>query len=717
VANPAASAPRNPESGNDGTSAATQSPTQRPTVDLTALTDRDDFLLELGEALGGQASVNPVDSVDAAAAQLASTKRGQMLVIDARTASDLRADVQRAAQQAPHAVIVVFAEADAEKQVASTVKGTSVFAVLTLPIAGAKTTAVLDAAIADAAGRIAAARAAGAERPAASGSAGTVTLDAFRPAASQAQEPTEPPEGGRNWGLWVGVGAAVMALAAGGAWYFTHGGTATGTHAPVASTAVGSRAGAISQSVAPLPQPMVDTSIVAGHVDDLLEQARRAMRDRRYTAPTGNNALVYYRSALAAEPTSGEAKDGLRRVGDVCVSRFNDAMSGAHYNDAALALATLKLAEPSDAHLGAFQLQLSTAEITQALAGGHANRAAALLRQAQQSGAVPAAQLATWRAELARIEQTDKVQSLAGLVRARIRSDELTSPANDSAASYLAQLRAAAPTAPATEQANSELIAAFLAKAQQKALAGDAVGEDRWLSAARANGASAAQLAQLQRQVASAQAKAAHLKTDRLVSLVRDRLSSGALTSPAGDSAADYLQQLDDGHPTGAAQGAAARDKEILAGKLIARARAEMRSQDSAQADADLAAATNWGASAAAVAAVQREQAASSEAPAQAAAKPDLAALAAQLKRTEYVAPQYPDEAMNDRVSGSVIVEYVVDKRGHTRDIKVTQSTPPGVFNRAAIDAVGQWRYRPAKFDGRPVEVPVRTLIRFVLPK
>ena len=67
---------------------------------------------------------------------------------------------------------------------------------------------------------------------------------------------------------------------------------------------------------------MVDTSIVAGHVDDLLEKARRAMRDRRYTAPTGNNALVYYRSALAADPTSGEAKDGLRRVGDVCDLAF-----------------------------------------------------------------------------------------------------------------------------------------------------------------------------------------------------------------------------------------------------------------------------------------------------------------------------------------------------------------------------------------------------------
>src|SRR6185437_10043362 len=155
VANPASSAPRNLEAASSGTPAATPSPTQRPTVDLTALTHRDDFLLELGEALGGQASVNPVDSVATAIAQLASAKRGQMLVIDSRATSDVRSDVHRATQQAPNAVVVVFAEADAEKQIASAVKGTSVFAVLTIPIEGAKTAAVLDAAVTDAVSRTA----------------------------------------------------------------------------------------------------------------------------------------------------------------------------------------------------------------------------------------------------------------------------------------------------------------------------------------------------------------------------------------------------------------------------------------------------------------------------------------------------------------------------------------------------------------------------------
>ncbi len=715
MANPASSAPRSLESGNGENAAVTPSPTQRPTVDLTALTDRDDFLLELGEALGGQASVSPVDSIDTAMGQLGSTKRGQMLVIDARATSDVRADVQRATQQAPNAVVVLFAEADSEKQTAAAVKGTSVFAVLTIPLEGPKTTAVLDAAIADAVSRSAAARGPASERPG-SAAAPTPRLDSFRPTMSySSREPEEPQEGGPKRALWAGLGLAFVALGAGAAWYFAHGKASTAPHATGHASGTISSARAASRSAAAaLPQPVVDTSIVAGRVDDLLEKARRAMRDRRFTAPTGNNALVYYRSALAADPTSGEAKDGLRRVGDVCISRFHDAMSGDHYNQAALALATLKLADPSDPHWGTFQLQLSSAEIPQALSNGKADRAAALLRQAQQSGAVPATQLTAWRGELSHLKQADKAQRLAALVRKRIRAGELTGPAGDSAADYLTQLQAAAPSAPATKQAASALVAALFGEAQQSALSGNTADESRWVAAARANGASSAEVAQFQRQLASAQIKAAHLRADHLATLVRDRLSSGALTSPAGDSAADYLRELQDTHPTGSALDAAAEDRGLLAAKLIARAHSEMQLGEIEQADADLAAATSWGASAAATAAVR--QASSAPRARRAAAGPSFMELAARLRRIHYVPPRYPDHAMNDRLSGSVIVQYVVDKKGYTTDVKVIQSSPPGVFDRAATDAIRRWRYKPAEYDGHPVEVPVRTLIRFVLP-
>ena len=718
MANPASSTPRNLDSGNTGTSAQTPTSTQRPTIDLTALTSRDDFLLELGEALGGQASVHPVDSIDGALGQLKSTKRGQMLVIDARGTSDVRADVQRAAQQAPHAVVVVFAEAEAERQIASAVKSTPVFAVLTIPIEGPKTAAVLEAAIADAVNRTAAARSAGTERPGPGGSAGTLTLDAFRPAPadSPASEPEEPQGGGRNWALWGGVGVVAVALAVGGAWLFTRGKPAAG-HPGAAAPAVNALpSGPAAQSTAAASEPTVDTSIVAGQVDDLLEKARRAMRERRYTAPTGDNALVYYRSALAADPKNGEAKDGLRRVGDVLTSRFTGAMTGSHYADAALALATLKLAQPSDSHLGTFQLQLSTAEISAAITQGNAERAAALLRQAQQSGLIPAAQLATWRAQVSHLQQADKAQTLSALVLDRIRSDELTSPAGDSAQAYLGQLQAAAPSAPETARASNALIAALLGKARQNALAGDSADESRWLAAARASGASAAELSQFQRQLASAQVKSARLKTDHLVALVRERLGNGALTSPVGDSAADYLRQLDDSQPTGTAEAAAAQARGELAAKLIARARSEMSSGKRDQANSDLTAAGSWGASAAAIAAVQRLSSASQAAP-QAAAGPDLQALAAQLQRTRYVPPQYPESALDDRVSGSVTVAYVVDTKGRVKSVRVTQSSPRGIFDRAAVDAIREWRYRPAIYNGQPVEVPVRALIRFELPK
>jgi TonB family protein len=612
----------------------------------------------------------------------------------------------------------VFAETDAERQVASAVKGTPVFALLTTPIEGPKATAVLDAAIADAVHRTAAARTGGTERPEAGGASGTLTLDAFRPAMSHssAKEPEVPDGGGRKWALWGVLGLVVIALAAGGAWFLTRGHSASGGAGPATPTVVASHSAPAGSVAAALPEPAVDTSIVAGQIDDLLEKARHAMRDRRYTAPTADNALVYYRSALAADPTNGEAKDGLRRVGDVLVSRFENAMTASHYGDAALALAALKLARPADSHLGAFQLQLSTVEISKALAEGNADHAAALLHQAEQSGGIPAAQLATWRAQVSHLQQSNKVQTLAGLVLDRIRSDELTSPAGDNAQAYLGELQAAAPSAPATQRATNELVTAFLGKARQNALAGDSADENRWLGAARASGASATELNDFQRQLASAQAKAAHLKTDHLVAVVRERLEGGALTSPEGDSAADYLRQLEDSHPTGTAETAMAQDRGELATKLITRARSEARSGERDAANADLTAAKSWGASAAALATVQRASA-PGESPTQPASGPDLQALARQLQRTRYAAPQYPDQALDDRISGSVTVEYVVDEKGRTKNVRVTQSSPRGVFDRVAIDAIRAWRYRPAKYNGKPVEVPVRTLIRFELPK
>ena len=90
---------------------------------------------------------------------------------------------------------------------------------------------------------------------------------------------------------------------------------------------------------------------------------------------------------------------------------------------------------------------------------------------------------------------------------------------------------------------------------------------------------------------------------------------------------------------------------------------------------------------------------------------------ASSLKRLRTPSPEYPDTALAQRIAGSVTLEFTVDTSGETRDIHVVEATPPGVFDQAAISAVKHWRYAPLLVNGAAVDVPVRTRMRFELPK
>jgi len=61
-----------------------------------------------------------------------------------------------------------------------------------------------------------------------------------------------------------------------------------------------------------------------------------------------------------------------------------------------------------------------------------------------------------------------------------------------------------------------------------------------------------------------------------------------------------------------------------------------------------------------------------------------------------------------------VIVEYWVTKTGAVRDPVVIDAKPPGIFNRAAINAALKYKYKPKVINGEPVDVPgVKTRITF----
>ena len=132
------------------TGSAGVSPAIQPAADITAITTRDDFLLELGQTLGGQAAVRPVDSLEGALESIAGGKRGQVLAIDAREVANVRAAVDAAHAAAPRAVVLVFAESAAEKQLGASLRGSNVFAVLPMPLDPRKTQAVVEGALAEA---------------------------------------------------------------------------------------------------------------------------------------------------------------------------------------------------------------------------------------------------------------------------------------------------------------------------------------------------------------------------------------------------------------------------------------------------------------------------------------------------------------------------------------------------------------------------------------
>lgn len=724
MASAAPSPPRSPAAASTGPSHAGHQAGLHPAIDVTALTTRDEFLLELGQALGGQAAIRPVDSIEAALESVRSTRRTQVLVIDADGGQlhEVRPAVDAAQTRAPHAVTLVFTPQEHEKQVAAAVKGTKVFAVLPSPVDARKTQAIFAGVVEEATARKADAHAAQALEA-------EFSIGSFRVQTATVAEPAETGGRGRTF-MIVGAVLTALAVAGGAAWYLTRGGTpgavapttaapttaAPTTAAPTAaapsgapSTAAAPAAQSTAAPVAALPAKTaaVEVSLVQGRVDELLEKARLAMRERRYTEPSGDNALLYYRSAAAADPASGEARDGLARVATVLAGRFDEAINGGRVDEAAQTLASLKSAVPTDPRIPALSTRLTVAEIAKTLADGNVERAAVLIRQAEASHTLAADQLAKLRTDFARHQEDAKLQHLAGLVEERIRDGRLTDPANDSAAWYLRQLESSAPASASTQRAQRDLTTAYLRKARDAALAKNAADEEAWLNVARSSGASPADIGALQKDVAGARVKAAQADADRLAALARDRLRDGRLTDPAQDSAAYYLTQLQSSEPGSGTLAAVSRD---LAGKLLERARAATLAGKPAE--QDLAQAQHWGADPKEVLAVRELHAQPKPR-----APLDLVALASHLKQLRSVSPEYPSTALERGVTGSVLISFTVDGKGATRDVEVVQSTPAGVFDRAAVSAVKRWRYAPVIVDGLAIEVPARTLVRFELPK
>jgi TonB family protein len=537
----------------------------------------------------------------------------------------------------------------------------------------------------------------------------------------------EPPRGGiGKIGLVVAAALGVVAIGGGAMWLFKHRSPSTTPAAalpaaPVAPLPAATPDAAIQDNDESMlvPQKLVETTLLQGRLDDLLEQARGAMHERHYTEPAGKNALLYYRSAHAVDPSNGEANDGLQRVAAVLVSRFEEGLKNGRLEEAASALANLQQAIPGDARLADLQRRLTDREMTRLLADGNFETANRLLQK--ESGVLPPEQLAKYRAEIAHRQQDVAVSRLASQVDSAIKEGRLEG-GDDSARGLLAQLQAAAPGSPVAAHAMHDLGAAYLRRARDAKSSAD---QDHWLQLARASGISQGEIDASRRDIAAARQKAAQAENEHTLALVRERLRDGRLTEPAQDSAVFYAGQLQTTDPNGAATGTA---KTELAAKLLERARGSINLGKMPLADADIQLAKRYGGDPKEISALtalesSRAEAAHATPPAAAAggasSSTDSAAGAGANapKRLRYVPPEFPAKALAQNLAGSVTVAFTVDANGDPRDLRVMEATPPGIFDHAALVAVKRWHYQPTVVDGKPTEVPVQVVVRFPKPQ
>lgn len=76
--------------------------------------------------------------------------------------------------------------------------------------------------------------------------------------------------------------------------------------------------------------------------------------------------------------------------------------------------------------------------------------------------------------------------------------------------------------------------------------------------------------------------------------------------------------------------------------------------------------------------------------------------------------PQYTEIARKARIQGVVIVQAIIDKEGQVTNVKVLKGLPMGL-EEAAVEAIKNWKFKPATLNGKPVTVYYNLTVNFKL--
>ncbi|MEW6037017.1 MAG: TonB family protein [Pseudomonadota bacterium] len=79
------------------------------------------------------------------------------------------------------------------------------------------------------------------------------------------------------------------------------------------------------------------------------------------------------------------------------------------------------------------------------------------------------------------------------------------------------------------------------------------------------------------------------------------------------------------------------------------------------------------------------------------------------------VLPEYPPRSLAQKIEGWVQIEIDVGPTGTVTGARVVAASPPQVFDRAVLEAIRFWRFKPAFREGRAVAQRARLTVEFSL--
>jgi TonB family protein len=620
---------------------------------------RDSGLVEtVRKAAPRGSSVAHAPDLDHVADRLPNLKPG-VLVADTASTSDVSALVAQLTQHFPELVVVVAGKREENAALMQLTATGRIFRFLLTPLSHGQTRLSLEAAMAQHIDL----RNAGNRRDANTAASGGGT-------------------GNKNPAITYGALAAGLLVVIGGIWFGVSKFTGETQVPVVTQTTTAGQPGGIAEK----PDPVKNEILLA----------REAFAQGKFVEPAGDSALDYYRSALALDPSSADAKAGVRSVTDQILLQADAALTSEKLEEAVKRIEQARDIESNHPRLSFYDTQIAR------------ERERLKLSQAQ--------------------DVSNKVKSLVQQGTDRMANGRLITPPGQSARDAFVEARRLDPTDPNVAQGIRDLSGLIVEEGRKSVAAGKLDEAQQYVTAARGLGSAGAALSTVERALADAQRAATPATTTastgtpnsgrrpagagpdiaQMATDIRQRISENKLIDPPGESAKDLISQLRTAAPN-------AREVEELSRALTTKL-LDVSKQAAAAKVFDRATALVAGA---------REVGSKYMEPQIAQAERDLTSLreqnaaqtsivsAAALKRTKTVEPKYPEVARKRGIEGWVELAFTVTPTGTVEDVEVRNASPQEIFDDAAIRAIKQWKFVPVERNGQVVAQRAMVRLRF----